>query len=202
MKRQKEKAAPSAAPKSAASRSAARQVAGRNVDRKVDAGAGKSSQPAWGVDPALVRELAQVLGDTHLTEIEVRHGALRIRVSRQAAPVAMAQHVVPQAVVAPPPHAIATPAAAGAPASAASDVADHPGVVKSPMVGTAYSRPNPDAKAFVEIGSQVKSGDKIFLVEAMKTFNEVVAPRAGTVTQILVEDGQPVEYGQPLIVIE
>lgn len=163
-----------------------------------------ASRPATaGIDPALVRELAQVLGDTHLTEIEVRHGDMRIRVSRQMVAAAPAQAFAPHAVVAPPPTPIAAPAAIRAAAASEPDaVADHPGVVKSPMVGTAYSRPNPDAKPFVEIGSQVKSGDKIFLVEAMKTFNEVVAPRSGTVTQILVEDGQPVEYGQPLIVIE
>ncbi len=189
MKRQKNKTVAGAAAKVAAPRAAARSSA-----------AAKAAPHASGVDPALVRELAQVLGETHLTEIEVRHGALRIRVSRHAAAAAPAQHYAPHAVVAPPPVAIAAPAAS-APA-AADDLADHPGVVKSPMVGTAYSRPNPDAKPFVEVGSQVKSGDKIFLVEAMKTFNEVVAPRGGTVTQILVEDGQPVEYGQPLIVIE
>ena len=191
MKRQKDKAAAGAAAKTAASRPAARKSV-----------AARPAPHASGVDPALVRELAQVLGETHLTEIEVRHGALRIRVSRHAAPAAPAQHYVPHAVVAPPPVAIATPAAAAPAAAPADDLADHPGVVKSPMVGTAYSRPNPDARPFVEVGSQVKSGDKIFLVEAMKTFNEVVAPRGGTITQILVEDGQPVEYGQPLIVIE
>ncbi|MBL8588376.1 MAG: acetyl-CoA carboxylase biotin carboxyl carrier protein [Methylobacteriaceae bacterium] len=150
----------------------------------------------------MVRELAEVLGETNLTEIEVRHGALRIRVSRQTQ--APAQFFAPgpahHPVVAPPP--VPTPVAPAAAAAPAADIADHPGVVKSPMVGTAYSRPNPDAKPFIEVGSQVKSGDKIFLVEAMKTFNEIVAPRAGTVTQILVEDGQPVEYGQPLLIIE
>jgi acetyl-CoA carboxylase biotin carboxyl carrier protein len=86
--------------------------------------------------------------------------------------------------------------------SPAQTAADHPGAVKSPMVGTAYLRPSPEAKQFVEIGSQVKAGEKILLVEAMKTFNEILAPRAGTVTQILVEDGQPVEYGEPLLIIE
>jgi acetyl-CoA carboxylase biotin carboxyl carrier protein len=85
---------------------------------------------------------------------------------------------------------------------AAQQIADHPGAVKSPMVGTAYLRPGPEAKAFVEVGSHVKAGEKILLVEAMKTFNEIVAPRAGTVTQILIEDGQPVEYGEPLLIIE
>ena len=87
--------------------------------------------------------------------------------------------------------------AAGAPT-----LEDNPGTVKSPMVGTVYRRPSPDAKAFVELGATVKAGEKILLVEAMKTFNEIVAPRSGTVTTILVEDGQPVEYGEPLLVIE
>jgi len=104
----------------------------------------------------------------------------------------------PAAVVAPPPTPIATPAAA-TPASAP---VEHPGTVKSPMVGTAYRRPSPDSKPFVEIGSVVKEGEKILLVEAMKTFNEIVAPRAGTITALFVDDGQPVEYGAPLLVIE
>ncbi|MCA2000220.1 MAG: acetyl-CoA carboxylase biotin carboxyl carrier protein, partial [Hyphomicrobiales bacterium] len=85
---------------------------------------------------------------------------------------------------------------------AAADLGAHPGAVRSPMVGTAYRRPSPGANAFIEIGTQVKAGDKLLLVEAMKTFNEIVAPKAGTVTHILVEDGQPVEYGEPLVVIE
>ncbi|MGH6796890.1 MAG: acetyl-CoA carboxylase, partial [Roseiarcus sp.] len=97
----------------------------------------------------------------------------------------------------------APPAAAAIPAVAAAvPEGDIPGAVKSPMVGTAYRRASPEAPAFVEVGSVVKAGDKLLLVEAMKTFNEIVAPRAGTVTRILVEDGQPVEYGQPLFVIE
>ena len=92
--------------------------------------------------------------------------------------------------------------AAPAPVEAAPAPAEHPGTVKSPMVGTAYLRPSPDTKAFVEVGSAVKAGDKLLLVEAMKTFNEIVASRAGKVVQILIEDGSPVEYGQPLMVIE
>jgi acetyl-CoA carboxylase biotin carboxyl carrier protein len=123
---------------------------------------------------------------------------MRIRVARQvhapqtisvAAPAATYQ--APSAVAAPPTLATAAPAAA-----------EHAGTVKSPMVGTAYLRPSPDAKPFVEIGSQVKTGDKILLIEAMKTFNEIVAPRAGVITALHVEDGQPVEYGEPLLVIE
>lgn len=152
------------------------------------------------IEPALVRELAELLAATDLSEIEVEKGDLRIRVARQSASAVVQYAPAPHApVMAPPPVASAAPAAtAAAPAKAA----DHPGAVTSPMVGTAYRRPSPEAKAFVEVGSQVKAGDKILLVEAMKTFNEIVAPRAGTVTSILIEDGQPVEYGEALIIIE
>lgn len=149
-------------------------------------------------DPDLVRELANLIADTDLSEIEVEKGDLRIRVARTvhaAVTVPVAAPAAPAPVVAPP------PAAADAPA-AAKPGAPHPGAVLSPMVGTAYRKPSPDAKAFVEIGSKVQAGEKVLLVEAMKTFNEIVAPRAGTVTAIYVEDGTPVEYGEPLLVIE
>ncbi|MCG7394218.1 acetyl-CoA carboxylase biotin carboxyl carrier protein [Microvirga sp. ACRRW] len=149
-------------------------------------------------DPDLVRELANLIADTNLSEIEVEKGDLRIRVARtlQAAPmmVSAPAALAPAPVVAPPPAAAAE--------AAAKPGAPHPGAVLSPMVGTAYRKPSPDAKSFVEIGSKVQAGDKVLLVEAMKTFNEIVAPRAGTVTAIYVEDGTPVEYGEPLLVIE
>lgn len=150
-------------------------------------------------DPDLVRELANLIADTDLSEIEVEKGDLRIRVARMVtaavtAPVAApAAHHAPAPVVAPPPSAAEIATKAGAP---------NPGAVLSPMVGTAYRKPSPDAKNFVEIGSKVQAGDKVLLVEAMKTFNEIVAPRSGTVTAIFVEDGTPVEYGEPLLVIE
>jgi acetyl-CoA carboxylase biotin carboxyl carrier protein len=152
-------------------------------------------------DPDLVRELANMIADTDLSEIEVEKGDLRIRVARviQAAvtvPVAAPAALAPAPVVAPP------PAASEAAAAAAKPGAPHPGAVLSPMVGTAYRKPSPEAKPFVEVGSKVQAGDKVLLVEAMKTFNEIVAPRAGTVTAIFVEDGTPVEYGEPLLVIE
>ncbi|MBZ6074919.1 acetyl-CoA carboxylase biotin carboxyl carrier protein [Microvirga puerhi] len=152
-------------------------------------------------DPDLVRELASLIADTDLTEIEVEKGDLRIRVARTVSaaisvPVAApAFAAAPAAVVAPPPVVSET-------APSAKSLTGHPGAVLSPMVGTAYRRPSPDAKPFVEIGSKVQAGDKVLLVEAMKTFNEITAPRAGTVTAILVEDGTPVEYGEPLLVIE
>jgi acetyl-CoA carboxylase biotin carboxyl carrier protein len=145
-----------------------------------------------GIDPELVETLAEIASRLGLSEIEVAHGDLRIRVARQLAPVQVAVAAAPApALVAPPPQAVVV-----------APPADHPGTVKSPMVGTAYRRPSPESPAFVEIGSQVKSGDKILLIEAMKTFNDIVAPRSGTVTAILIEDSTPVEYGQPLLVIE
>lgn len=151
------------------------------------------------IDPDLVRDLAQLINETDLTEIEVQKGDLRIRVARTitaAFQVPMQQPMMQQAAA----PAVAAPAPA--PISSKAAAAAHPGAVKSPMVGTAYRRPSPEAKAFIEVGSVVKEGEKILLVEAMKTFNEIVAPRSGTVTAIMVEDGQPVEYGEPLAVIE
>ncbi len=156
------------------------------------------------IDPDFVREIAALISETDLTEIEVEKGDLRIRVARQvtvqAAPVQQFVQA-PAAAAAPVPVAAAAPAAAPA-APAATDLSAHPGAVRSPMVGTAYRRPSPGANPFIEVGTVVKAGEKILLVEAMKTFNEIVAPRAGTITHILVEDGQPVEYGEALVVIE
>jgi acetyl-CoA carboxylase biotin carboxyl carrier protein len=140
------------------------------------------------VDIELVEALARIMTRAGLTEIEIAQGDLKIRVARQL--IAAAQ-----------PMLSAAPAAAAA-AIPKATAADAPGAVKSPMVGTAYLRASPESPPFVEIGSIVKAGDKILLVEAMKTFNEIVAPRSGIVTGVLVEDGQPVEYGQPLFVIE
>ncbi|MCW2316789.1 biotin carboxyl carrier protein [Rhodoblastus acidophilus] len=148
------------------------------------------------IDAGLVREIALLLSETDLSEIEVERGDLRIRVARQAyapAPVATAATYV----------AAAPAAAAPAPASAAPAAPehDHADVLKSPMVGTVYLRPSPDSKPFIEVGAHVTEGQKVLLVEAMKTFNDIVAHKSGTVTALLVEDAQPVEYGQPLMVI-
>jgi acetyl-CoA carboxylase biotin carboxyl carrier protein len=151
-------------------------------------------------DPELVRELATLIADTNLTEIEVEKGDLRIRVARLVTTQVTAS-VAPAAPVTGPPPVVAPPPAAEMP-GAAKPATTHPGAVLSPMAGTAYRKPSPDAKAFVDVGSKVAAGDKVLLVEAMKTFNEIVAPRAGTVTAIFVEDGTPVEYGEPLLVIE
>ena len=147
-------------------------------------------------DTDIVRDLAKLLAETDLSEIEVEKGDLRIYVART-----ITQQV---AVAAPAPLAMAAPVAAAAvsPLAPAAVPEAHPGTVKSPMVGTAYRRPSPDSKPFVEIGAAVKAGDKVLLIEAMKTFNEIVAPRAGTITQLMVDDGQPVEFGEALFVIE
>jgi acetyl-CoA carboxylase biotin carboxyl carrier protein len=140
----------------------------------------------------LVATLADIAKRLDLSEIEYELGGLKVRVARQLTTVPyQAQMPAPEPARAPTPAPAATTAAA-----------EHPGTVKSPMVGTAYLRPAPESAPFVDLGSTVKAGDKILLVEAMKTFNEIIAPKAGTVTQILVADGEPVEYGQSLFVIE
>jgi len=146
------------------------------------------------VDRELIQELTRLLDETGLTEIEIEQDGQRVRVARSAAPVATAPAPMPLAALPP------TPVAELAVASF--DPAKHPGVVISPMVGTAYAAPEPGAKPFIDVGSRVKVGDTLLIVEAMKTMNQIPAPRAGTVIQILFEDGQPVEFGEPLVIIE
>ncbi|POR43729.1 acetyl-CoA carboxylase biotin carboxyl carrier protein [Methylobacterium sp. V23] len=154
-------------------------------------------------DPELVRELAKLINETDLSEIEVEKGDLRIRVARRIEAVQV-QVAAPALAPAPAMAAVAPPMPLAGPGGGLDRKAGagHPGSVPSPMVGTAYRRPSPEAKLFVDIGSKVEAGDKLLLIEAMKTFNEIVAPRAGTVTAVFVEDGQPVEFGEPLLVIE
>jgi acetyl-CoA carboxylase biotin carboxyl carrier protein len=150
-------------------------------------------------DPAAIRELAQILRETDLTEIELVDGEARLRVVRQsivAAPAPAATQVTAAAPAAAPVTVTSAPAAAEA-----AD-ADHPGAVTSPMVGVAYLSPEPGAPPFVSVGAKVTQGQTLLLIEAMKTFNQIKAPRAGTVTRILVESGMPVEYGEPLMIIE
>jgi len=144
----------------------------------------------------LIRELAKLLDETNLTEIEVEREGLRVRVARQ-----VTTHVLAPGVAG---HLPTIPSIAPAPAIPTDtvDPAKHPGVVNSPMVGTAYRSAGPGAKPFVDVGSVVKAGDTLLIVEAMKTMNQIPAPRGGTVTQILFEDGQPVEYGEPLMIVE
>ncbi|MDI3471315.1 MAG: Biotin carboxyl carrier protein of acetyl-CoA carboxylase [Pseudolabrys sp.] len=148
---------------------------------------------ASGIDRATILELTKLLDETGLTEIEIEQDGKRIRIARGA-------------LAAP---AVIAPVAAAASVNSAPDItpakvdpSKHPGVVTSPMVGTAYIAPEPGARPYVEVGSRVKAGDTLLIVEAMKTMNQIPAPKAGTVTQILFEDGQPVEFGEPLVIIE
>jgi acetyl-CoA carboxylase biotin carboxyl carrier protein len=142
------------------------------------------------IEPALVRELAQLLTDNALTEIEVQDGERRIKVSRS----------FPQAIGAQPPAAAAAPAeSAPAPAAAAEEIQGN--VVKSPMVGTAFMSPEPEAKPFIEVGNAVKAGDTLLIVEAMKVMNPITAPTSGVIKKIMVADAQPVEFDQPLVII-
>ncbi len=142
------------------------------------------------IDQELIRELARLLDETGLSEIEIEQGTLRVRVARHGGPVAamsLAAPITPPVVVSGP---------------APSDPAMHPGVVTSPMVGTVYFAPAPGEKPFVEVGTTVAAGDTLLIIEAMKTMNQIPSPRARTVKQVLVEDGQPVEFGEPLMIVE
>ena len=158
--------------------------------------ADSKEQQAMRVDTALIKELAELLSANELTEIEVEDGDRKIRVKRDAAPV-MAYAPAPAMAAAPAPAApAAAPVADAAPAAAPVDA------VKSPMVGTAYLSSEPGAKPFIAVGASVKQGDTLLIIEAMKVMNPIQAPKAGKVTQILVGDSQPVEFDQPLVVIE
>jgi acetyl-CoA carboxylase biotin carboxyl carrier protein len=160
------------------------------------------AKPTYAIDTDLVRAIAQLLTETNVGEIEVSKGDLKVRVARQsAAPAAAPALVAHQPVAAAAPVAVSVPLAKPV-VSVSAEASAHPGAVKSPMVGTGYRKASPEAKNFVELGSVVKAGEKIMLIEAMKTFNDIVAPKAGTVTAILIEDGQPIEFGQTLFVIE
>jgi acetyl-CoA carboxylase biotin carboxyl carrier protein len=148
------------------------------------------------VDTDLVRQLAELLKESELSEIEVQDGERRIVVKRQLGSHGTAVHV-------PAPVDVPAPAAA-APAAAAGDgpPADHPGTVKSPMVGTVYLSGEPGAKPFVSVGDKVSAGDTLLIIEAMKVMNPIAAPRSGAVKQVFVVDAQPVEFDQPLVVVE
>ncbi len=151
---------------------------------------------ASGLDVSIVAALAEIAARHDLSEIEVDHNGLKIRVARERQPAqivhTVASHAAP-AAVGPAPAPVA---------QAPTPALEHPGAVKSPMVGTAYLRPSPESRPFVELGGTVKAGEKLMLVEAMKTYNEIVAPRSGKIIEIFVHDGSPIEYGQPLMVIE
>ncbi len=161
--------------------------------------ASKASSETASVSPelSLIRSLADILNETGLTEIELDHKGAKVRVSKSvtvsasvAAPAAAHHHAHTPVALAPAPVAVAVP------------VGDHPGTVKSPMVGTVYLAPSPGAANFVAVGSMVKQGQTVLIIEAMKTMNQIAAPRAGKVTQIIVENSSPVEFGEPLLVIE
>jgi acetyl-CoA carboxylase biotin carboxyl carrier protein len=149
-------------------------------------------------EQTMIRDLAELLAETGLSEIEIEREGMRVRVARQL-------NVAAPMYAAPPPPAaggaVAAPAAAPAPAAAV-DPSKHPGAVPSPMVGTAYLAPDPSAPPFVEVGARVAQGQTIMIIEAMKTMNQIPAPKAGVVTAILVGNGQPVEFGEPLAIIE
>jgi acetyl-CoA carboxylase biotin carboxyl carrier protein len=147
------------------------------------------------IEADLVRQLAQLLNENELTEIEVEDGSRRIVVKREI-------HVAAAPMAAPVMHAALAPAAAPAAAAQAGPPAAHPGTVRSPMVGTVYLAGEPGAKPFVSAGATVKEGDTLLIVEAMKVMNPITAPRAGVVREVLVVDGQPVEFDQPLVVVE
>jgi acetyl-CoA carboxylase biotin carboxyl carrier protein len=146
------------------------------------------------IDPDTIRALAAVLTETGLSEIEIADKDSRIRVVRGGAATTVAVPAAPA-----PPVAVTAAAAAAAPSA---DPASHPGAVTSPMVGVAYLSPEPGVAAFVTVGQQVSAGQTLLLIEAMKTFNQIKAPKAGTVTSILVQNGAPVEYGEVLMVLE
>ena len=155
----------------------------------------KDSKEKTSVEQEAIRELAALLNETGLSEIEIEKAGLRIRVARTLT-------VAAGLVAAPPTAASIAALAQAAAATAIADVALHPGAVKSPMVGTAYRSPEPGAASFIEVGARVSQGQTLLIIEAMKTMNHIPAPKAGTVTQILFENGQPVEFGEPLVVVE
>ena len=157
------------------------------------------------VDQDLIRAIAELLNEQNLAEIEIERDDFRVRVTRSVAGNVV--HAAPQVYAAPPAApapsgASSAVAAATAAASAAEDLSSNPGTLTSPMVGTAYSSPEPGASKFVTVGQKVSEGQTVLIIEAMKTMNQIPAHRSGTVSRILFEDAQPIEYGQPLVVIE
>lgn len=155
----------------------------------------KDSKPANDpVEARLIRELAGILEETGLSEIEIEKSGLRVRVARTIQMSAV--HAIPHTQVS------AAPGSAAPAAPKAADAASHPGLVTSPMVGTVYAAPSPGSAPFIKIGDSVTEGQTLLIIEAMKTMNQIPAPRAGRVTQIIISDGQPVEFGEPMLIIE
>lgn len=153
----------------------------------------KDVKNSSGIDHDLIRELAKLLKETDLSEIEIEKDDFKVRVARS---------ITVNAPVFAPQAATAAPAPASAPSAAPADKSKAPGAVLSPMVGTAYRSPEPGAKPFVEVGQQVRQGQTLLIIEAMKTMNAIPAPKAGTVKEVLVDDAQPVEFAQPLMIVE
>ena len=161
------------------------------------------SENQSGFDRKFIRELAELLAETDLTEIEVEGSDVRIRVARDRAVRSTTEYLAPAPLPNPASAQPAAPQSTPAePAPASTPSKNDPGLVGSPMVGTVYLAPSPGARPFVEAGGKVKEGDTVLIVEAMKTMNQIPSPRAGTVKEVLVTDGQPVEYGEPLMIIE
>lgn len=153
----------------------------------------KKVEKSSSIDKQLIRDLADLLSETGLTEIEIEHKDLRVRVARGGVATTLPASATSISAPAAPPQTSS---------SGDNQLANHPDTVISPMVGTVYRAPEPDAANFVEVGATITKGQTVMIVEAMKTMNHIPSPRSGTVTQILVEDGQPVEFGEPLLVIE
>jgi acetyl-CoA carboxylase biotin carboxyl carrier protein len=147
------------------------------------------------IDHAMIRDLAKLLDETGLTEIEIQRDGASVRVARNL-------HAAGPRLRSPEGPVTAGPAVIQSPGAVPIEPSQHPGLVASPMVGTAYRGSAPGARPFVDVGSPVKAGETLIIIEAMKTMNQIPAPRDGTVIQVLVEDGQPVEYGEPLMIIE
>lgn len=155
----------------------------------------KDAKDTTSAESQLIRELADLLNETGLSEIEIEKSGLRVRVARQINVTSGIVAPAASAAVAPPPAALD-------PTTGAEDASKHPGAIKSPMVGTAYRSAEPGAPPFIEVGARVGQGDTLLIIEAMKTMNQIPAPKAGTVAAILFENGQPVEFGEPLVIIE
>lgn len=171
----------------------------KGADKKEQTGmTAKTSDKNGNAEQEMIRGLAELLNETGLSEIEIEKSGLRVRVARQLTVSAVATPAAAPATTAPPP-AMPAPGETG---GGAADFSKHPGAVKSPMVGTAYRAPEPGAATFIEIGKSVAAGDTLLIIEAMKTMNQIPAPKAGTISAILFENGQPVEFGEPLVIID
>jgi acetyl-CoA carboxylase biotin carboxyl carrier protein len=160
----------------------------------------KDAKEKDGFERGLIRDLAQLLNENGLTEIEIEREGLKLRIARQAGAPSATALAAPQTAA--PARPAPSPAATQPAATPAADLAAHPGCVRSPMVGTAYRSPEPGAAPFVDIGARVAQGQTLLIIEAMKTMNHIPAPRSGTIVHILFENGQPVEFNEPLVIIE